>query len=179
MDKLKELEILSSLDSEDFSSFVSSPSLKKQNLPISDISAWEELSNEITPVKLESSQLKKGKFHSTPSPRKSVQQISETIPTSPIDTSNKNLNSTGKSVRLPDIKGSKKPFYRYTTEEFDSLNPNKFSKKVSWLAEIKVIRINEFHPICTKNIKNMLKITPWLKSDQVRSLSQTKKSLPN
>lgn len=179
MDKSKELEILSSLDCENFSNYLGSSKLHSQKIPISEISAWEELCNEITPIKLESSPLLKKKFHSTPSPRKSIQRTFKTIPTSPVNTSKLNLNSPGKSAKLPEIKGYKKPFYRYTTEDSESLKPNHFSKKISWLAEIKIIRINEFRPICNKNIKNMLKITPCLKSDQVRSLSQTKKSFPN
>lgn len=174
MDNSKETEILNTLKNENHSEFSHQPTFHKHKRSTSEISAWEELSDDF-PLRSPEPSSPKSKIQPSSTLQKSLQGAKKLIPISPTNKTKKYFNDSHASEKFPDIKSGKKPFYRFTTEEAKLANPISINRKPSWLSELKVIRINEFRPICSNNIGKLLKITAYLKKDNFRSLSQTKK----
>lgn len=146
----------------------------KHKRSTSEISAWEELSDEV-PLLIQESVSPKAKIKPSSTLQKSLQGVKKLISISPTNKGKKYFNNSTSPDKFPEIKETRKPFYRFTTEDAKLNNPISIIKKPSWLSELKVIRINEFRPICNNNIGKLLKITAYLKKDNFRSFSQTKK----
>ncbi|OMJ83597.1 hypothetical protein SteCoe_15449 [Stentor coeruleus] len=177
----KEIDLISILQNEsDLSPVSTSKNLKKSEKSISEISAWEDETHELSPISQKLSKISKkrpfypasinSKYLKPAFTRKNSRvplKCTEIIDSFSLDTS-----------KLPILRGNKNFIYRHSMPEDKPMRKTMLTKQRILNLKDSAIDVFRFTPRSISNIQNAIQITPIFNKNIVRSLTSTKKKSP-